>query len=306
MLGLLISVNTAKPQHHLKRTSMSVYPAPPSSFLVPIIHDLSSDPPLATLCAGYESGAWRGEALAEHVMEWLPEFSLSKDELDNLTPGTAVRLVKKAARLVYQTEKYGRRGEFGEIFLHIALRQLYGSIPAISKIYWKDSVNTTVKGFDAVHVVANGDFLELWLGEVKFYENGNKAITDVAGELVAHTKRDYLRNEFMLITNKLDSDSPYFNKLSLLLDPNTSLDNVFEALCIPILVTYDSDAVRDSNKSDESYKKKLSAEIETLQKKYNQEIPPGSFPIKVHLFFLPLHTKKLLIKLLDDLLKVLQ
>lgn len=283
-----------------------MYPAPPAPFLTPIIHDLTANPPIDTLCAGYEAGEWRGKGLAEHVMEWLPEFSLSADELRTFTPGTAVRLIKKAARLVYQTPKYGKRGEFGEILLHIALRQIYSSIPAISKIFWKDSINTTVKGFDAVHVVANGASLELWLGEVKFYEDGNSAIAAVADELIEHTKTDYLRNEFMLITNKLDSESPYFEKLSRLLDQNTSLDTVFDAACIPIFITYESNAVRGSTKSDDSYKANLMAEVESLQKKFCDKVPAGTLPIKVHLFILPLHTKTVLIQLLDELLKELQ
>lgn len=271
--------------------------------MTPIIHDFSANPPIDALCAGYESGEWRGRALAEHVMEWLPEFSLSADELRTFTPGTAVRLIKKAARLVYQTPKYGKRGEFGEILLHIALRQIYGSIPAISKIFWKDAVNSTVKGFDAVHVVANGTSLELWLGEVKFYEDGNRAINDVATELIDHTKTDYLRNEFMLITNKLDPTSPYFSKLSQLLDPNTSLDSVFDAACIPIFITYESDAIRSSKKTDDAYKTKLATEVSALQQKLANKFPDGSLPIRIHLFILPLHTKTVLIKILDELLK---
>jgi hypothetical protein len=280
-----------------------MYPEPPASFLIPIIHDLATNPPIAALCAGYEAGMWRGQALAEHVMEWLPEFSLSADELKTFTPGTAVRLIKKAARLVYQTEKYSKRGEFGEIFLHIALRQIYKSIPAISKIFWKDSVNTTVKGFDAVHVVATDVSLELWLGEVKFYADGKRAISDVATELAVHTGTDYLRNEFMLITNKLDKESPHYNKLSLLLDQNTSLDEVFDAACIPILITYESDAVRGSTRSDDNYKKNLIIEVASLQEKFSEKVPPGSLPIRLHLFILPIHTKKTLIKILDELLK---
>lgn len=283
-----------------------MYPTPPIPFLVPIIHDVAATPPIAALCAGYEAGEWRGKALAEHVMEWLPEFALSAEELKTFTPGTAVRLIKKAARLVYQTPKYGQRGEFGEIFLHIALRQIFGSIPAISKIYWKDSVNSTVKGFDAVHVIGNEDSLELWLGEVKFYEDGKRAISDVATELVEHTKIDYLRNEFMLISNKLDQESQYFPKLALLLDQNTSLDEVFDAACIPILITYDSDAVQSSNKSNAEYKEKLLSEVALLQEKFEEKVPSGSIPIKLHLFILPLHTKKTLIQILDELLKAWQ
>ena len=34
---------------------------------------------------------------------------------------------------------------------------------AISKVFFKDSPNDTVKGFDAVHVVESLDGLELWL-----------------------------------------------------------------------------------------------------------------------------------------------
>ncbi len=56
------------------------------------------------------------------------------------------RMTKKAAQIVYNTTKYGSRGEFGETLLHIAIRQIYQTIPAVSKIYYKSAVNETVKG----------------------------------------------------------------------------------------------------------------------------------------------------------------
>jgi len=285
---------------------MSSYPSPPVTFLEKIFEDITSIPPQITLCAGYESGNWRCDAFAEHLLEWLPEFALSLEELNSLSPGNALRFIRKASQLVYQTEKYGRRGEFGEILLHIAIRQIYNSIPAITKIYWKDSVNSTVKGFDSVHVVPNGELLELWLGEVKFYEDGKKAIKEVASEIIAHTKADYLRNEFLLITNKLDKQSPFYEKLSQLLDKNTSLDKIFSQTCIPILVTYDSNAIKVCSKSDDVYKTQLSVEIQNLQDEFNKKSPKGTIPIKLHLFFIPIHTKKEFIKILDSKLKGLQ
>ncbi len=60
------------------------FPAPPDPFLSVVISDLTLDPTLCTLCAGYEGGQWRSEDLAEHAMEWLPEFCLSADELSDL------------------------------------------------------------------------------------------------------------------------------------------------------------------------------------------------------------------------------
>ena len=58
-----------------------------------------------------------------------------------------------------------------------------------------------MKGFDAVHVVDTGASLELWLGEVKFYET-SQGDPDVVKELEAHTQQDYLRSEFAAIVTK--------------------------------------------------------------------------------------------------------
>lgn len=107
------------------------YPKPPEPFLEVKLHDLTTNPPVAALCAGYEGEKWRATQLAEHVMEWLPEFCLNAQEVKSLHSGNALRMIREAARRVYQTEKYKNRGEFGEIFLHIALRQIYNSIPAM-------------------------------------------------------------------------------------------------------------------------------------------------------------------------------
>ncbi len=247
------------------------YPEPPAPFLEVKIHKLDITPPISSLCAGYECGEWRSSQLAEHTMEWLPEFCLTASELKSLKPGNAFSMIKKAARMVYQTEKYKSRGEFGEIFLHMILRQIYKSIPAISKIYFKDSVNNTVKGFDAVHIVQINEKLELWLGEVKFYNNATDAIRDVIAEIQAHTKQDYLRNEKMLLTNKIDPDSSFHPTLSKLLDQNTSLDELFDCACIPILITYDSDTLKKHNKTTDDFNKELEKEVLAIRQKIEEK-----------------------------------
>ena len=82
--------------------------------------------------------------------------------------------MRQVVMSIYQSENFKSRGEFGELLLHAIIRETYNTIPAISKIYYKDGPNETVKGFDAVHVVVTDDTLELWLGEVKFYNNISK------------------------------------------------------------------------------------------------------------------------------------
>jgi hypothetical protein len=93
-------------------------------------------PSLCGLCVGYESGRWRSAQLAEHLIEWLPEFALTPSEWLSMRHANSVKLIRQAARIVFQSEKYQRRGEFGELFLHAAIRQVHDSLPAISKIYY--------------------------------------------------------------------------------------------------------------------------------------------------------------------------
>lgn len=125
----------------------------PSDFLATEFHDLEISPSATGLCVGYEDGNWRTEQLVNHAIEWLPEFALRTGEYLDTTNANVVERLRRAAQRVYTSKKYSRRGEFGELFLHIAIRQIFGSIPAISKIFYKTAENETVKGFDSVHVV---------------------------------------------------------------------------------------------------------------------------------------------------------
>lgn len=140
----------------------------PGKFLEVRGHWLKKAPGCSGLCVGYERGKWRAEQLADHAMEWLPEFALTAEECENIRHANAIDFIRRAAHNVYTSKKFEKRGEFGELFLHIAIRQVFDSLPAISKIYYKSANNDPVKGFDAVHVVGEVRDLELWIGEAKF------------------------------------------------------------------------------------------------------------------------------------------
>ncbi len=231
----------------------------------------------------------------------MPEFALSWQERQNFSDKTAVELLRRASKIIYQTEKYQKRGEFGELILLAVLEELFNTIPAIAKIYYKSSVNETVKGFDAVHVVVVDGTLELWLGEVKFYSDIKKAIYDVVKELSAHSSNGYLRNEFAFISNKIDKSWDHSENLLKLLDPNTSLDEVFDRTCIPVLLTYDSSITGEYENLKEKYRQIIEAEL----RKYNDTFLKSNLPkdLKIHLILLPLKSK---IELVDRLQKRLE
>lgn len=285
----------------------------PDNFLTLIFHKVNSFGDDLALCAGFERGEWRNDQFADHVMEWLPEFALNYSELNEIGHHNAIRMTKKAAKIVYQTEKYGSRGEFGEILLHIAIRQIYQTIPAVSKIYYKSAVNETVKGFDAVHVVKKDDDLELWIGETKFYKDIAKAIYDVSTEIVDHLKTDYLKSEFILIKNKIDPSWPEASSLKELLKENVSLDKVFQRACIPILLTYESAVVQSSSKDNSDYIDNICNEMSAAYIKMRAKLSTEyeacfaeTLPITVHVILIPLKEKKVLIAALDVRLKALQ
>ena len=276
----------------------------PTPFFDVKVNRLDLDPMLIGLCVGYEFGEWRYDALVDHLMEWMPEFCLTAKECSDINAGNMVPLMREAAKKLYTSQKFTNRGEFGELILHAALRQIFGSIPAISKIYFKSASNDTVKGFDAVHIVPNDDDIELWLGEVKFYKDLNAAIRDVVVELHEHLEKNYLRDEFMLIGGKVEDELPFASQLRRLLDPNVSLDQVFNRLVIPVLLTYESSTVESFDKVSDEYTEKFKEEIHSGYEKFVKKALPGN--VQINLFLVPLESKENLINKLDEKLRVWQ
>lgn len=104
---------------------------------------------------------------------------------------------------------YRRKGVFGEIVLHMLLKEFKNTIPLISKMYFKDSFSQEAKGFDAVHVSEDGS--TLWLGETKFYKNWETkgkvigGIEELVGDLKKHFTKNYFNEQFVVIKRGLKS-----------------------------------------------------------------------------------------------------
>ncbi|MEW4210698.1 DUF1837 domain-containing protein [Priestia megaterium] len=252
---------------------------------------------------GYECSEFRYEALVELLFEALPDFALTQREKDSLGASNVVRKMRRAAKLVYSSKKYERRGEFGEILLHVLMRDFFFTIPAISKLFYKDGANETVKGFDAVHIVPRPQGLELWLGEVKFYQDISSAITAVVKELDVHTGKDYLRSEFLFISNKVDESWGYAQEFKDLIDEKNSLDNIFQKIRIPVLLTYNSVAINSYDKACEEYKGSLIREMNIHHDKFRSNTLPE---VEILLMLVPLKDKVRLINELDNKLRVWQ
>ena len=262
-----------------------------------VVHDCNFD----GLNVGYEDGNWRFADFSEYLMEWLPEFALCTEEYRKIQGPNARKFLRRAAMRVYKTDESKKRGEIGELALHALLRELYHSVPAISKVYFKTAVNDTVKGFDAAHIVDNDGRLELWLGESKFYTNIHQAITSVVKELEDHSKTDYLKSEFVLIEDKVDSSWKEANTIHQLLSQRKSLDSIFNDLRFPVLLTYESPTVQSTSTITREFVDRLVSELQKHHLDFTNTLNNSPAQrLAVHLFLLPLADKEKLVKTFDE------
>ena len=276
----------------------------PAPFLEFRVERVEPPPTVIGACVGYELQAWRCTGLAKHLLQWLPEFALSYSECIGMDAGSAVRRIGEAAASIYSSDKYKRRGEFGEVLLHAILRQRYKSIPLISKIYFKDSPNDTAKGFDAVHVVEGANGLELWLGEAKFYGDIVKAMAEAVSSLEDHFRANFLKTEFVAIRRKIDPRQPVPDGVMQLFEPNVSLDTVIKSIHVPVLLTYNSATVAAHQEVSTEYVQAFEREILA----HGDTFAGKSLPqhVVVHLILVPLLEKEALVAEMHRCLKAAQ
>ena len=206
---------------------------------------------------------YRLENLVELLEKVIPEFAFGHHEGTSVGITDLVPKLREAACSIYQIDSFKRckeiyksgghvsdddaeksflqRGEFGELILHLLLRDFHNTVPLLSKIHFKDDRGSPVHGFDAVHV--QPDNKSLWLGESKIYVDGKKGVKALTDDVKTHFKGDYLRNEFAIISKKLKPfdnipDKEYWLNL---MDRNTRLQDIFDSVTIPLLCTYSSD-----------------------------------------------------------------
>lgn len=277
----------------------------PKPFLQIRYERLDLEPTLRAFCAGFEGGKWRADELAHHLFDWLPEFSLRSDEHPTQHNPLFWSNFRTAARRVYQAagKDTSKRGEIGEILLHIACRQTFDTYPTVSKVYYKSSAGETVKGFDLVHTrfIESEDELEIWLGEAKFYKDGKSAVKDAVKSIKAHVDAGFLKNEKLFVFSKVPKSTPGYEKIEWLMHVGTSTDEIVSRMVVPVLIAYESTAISDDDNDLEKYAAALKPEVEELNLLLESE---SSFAgITMHCFYVPMGQKSHVIAKFDQVLE---
>lgn len=196
------------------------------------------------------------DTFVEIVMNYLPEYAMGYD-FDSMTPLQIVPILREVAKSVIKIKKidkikqyldsetpykqwdsdilktYNSKGIFSELILHFILREIKGTIPLISKIYFKDTNAIEAHGFDAVHITDK----KLWLGETKFYTDGKQGIRELIEDLNKHFNHDYLKEQFVIIKRaiiKNELRDEWIEKLS----NATKLEEKIDMIIAPLLCIY--------------------------------------------------------------------
>ncbi|MBW3165160.1 HamA C-terminal domain-containing protein [Ferrimonas balearica] len=286
---------------------------------------------------------YRWSPLLNKIMQVVHEFSYGMHE-GNATKNTEtyIRLID-AAKSIYKVDhyqkvrqiiengdyvgddiedKYLRRGEFGELILHLLLRDNFGTIPLLSKIYFKDSLGHTVHGFDSVHIQPETD--SIWLGESKLYIDPKRGVAELIKDIDAHLKIDYLNEEFTLIAKKTrhldngninndvnfksDRHSKSAKEWTSWLMNSEKLKDKLKSVYIPLLCTYSCDIFsKYDDESDYNFIQEYQEQIEELKKFFDERLSnPLVAKVKIVLILFPVQCKIELVRGLHKKLTLLQ
>jgi len=291
-----------------------------------IITEHISEADLKTYFVGFDLGKYRWDQLIDKLMDAIVDFAFGYHE-GILANAYNRRKLKEAALAIYKIElynplnkehqkykdedeffekKYGRRGEFGELILHLLLRDFHGTICLLSKIHFKDADGVTVHGFDAVHI-HNGT-KTLWLGESKLHKSGKGGVEELVDDIKAHFEQDYLRREFALISKKKHSyknsaDIPDVDRWFKLIDEHNTLENVLNSVTIPLLCTYTSDVfTKHNSEKTQEFIKEYESEMRELKAHFDKNKAGKSIStnLNIILFLFPVPDKNTLIKKLHE------
>lgn len=261
---------------------------------------------------------------ANSLISTIPEYVFANYEDPNIPQNDAVEKLREAARSIYKIKDFdimrkwylekdksvkadidkmsaNRRGEFGELLLHLILRDFKGTIPLISKVYFKDSSSVPAHGFDAVHISPSEKIL--WLGESKFYVNAKNGLRELLDDLDKHFTRNYLNEQFVIIKKNLSNNSiPQRDEWIKNLSQCTALKDKIKLINIPLLCTYSHDIYEKfADFSDAQAITYHESNIRDLKKFFDDH---NSHPLKnqlnVILLLFPVRNKKELVTLLHE------
>lgn len=281
---------------------MSTYDVKPARFLEELDFNDELSIPSHVFCAGFELGKWRCIPYAKHLIEWLPDYALTEDELE-FHHGNAYTKLQQAAVRVYETRDHTKRGEAGEISLHAICRDFFDTIPISPRVFYKSTSNDVIKAFDMVHARCT-DSIEIWLGESKFYADPADAIKSAITSITEHLEAGFLESQKLLLGPQIPKGIPNYQEIRELFASQTSIDKLINSAVFVVGIFCENKSAKEAAKKTTEYVSAATEELIGLQDRLLKSDLHER--LRMLLIYVPLATKKGLADAFDEKLKGLQ
>lgn len=263
-----------------------------------------------TLCMvhDFEDGSWRLNDFLNYLWDNIAETALNNIERTALGARPS-SLLTAAAKNLRITDGDVAGGEIAEVLLYAIMRNYYGALPVVPKIYYKQNTNDYAKGADSVHIVIEDkDQFSLWLGEAKFYNSIEDTRLDSIVKSVHNTlSTEKIRKENSIIIgvsdlNTLDIPKDVTDKILSLLNRDVSIDKIKPLLHVPILILHECDLTAEATQLDEEYISAITDYyVDRVNAYYKKQINKCASDvhmyseIKFHLMIFPVPNKDMIV-----------
>ena len=264
---------------------------------------------LLSMVNDFEDGKWRYKKFQNFIWDNIAETSLSCKERQCLINNSHSLLTEAAKnlRLTDKEKDISRGSELAEIVLYGIMKNHYGALPVVPKIFYKQNSQDNAKGADSVHIVIDNNDFSLWFGEAKFYNSIEDArLSSIIESVDNSLKTDKLKKENSIITNVQDLDlmiqnSQLKENVKHALSNKSSIDSLKSKINIPIFILHECDLTKNQSLCSEEYKIKVleyhkeravsffKKQINSLKNTYLHE------EIKFHIILFPVPEKKVIV-----------
>ena len=214
----------------------------------------------------YENQIYRQDELFKLIRDAVPYFALTEDELKRYAEEMNFHEAQNNSWSRISQAQKNKKGDYGELLLFLLLSVHYKSQKFVTKVRLRSSVKMQVHGYDCAHFTVEGDDVCLWLGEAKFHQSFNTGFTDAISSLKDHCCHDFLKNEFSILQPNIEINRNHSDyKILENIFQGKSIDKI--KFKIPILLTYDCNAVKTNNDIDSKFILDMQAEIQKYYSK---------------------------------------
>ncbi len=228
----------------------------------------------------------------------LIEYSFSSKELQNSDDFNKLMPIAIYSRFHFNTKSNNKTkisyGFYGEVVLYSLLKAIYGINALVSRgFFYNPTERGETKGYDAYHIVASDNHIDLWFGEAKFYQKFDNAIKSVMENLEKALSDEYLKTNLWAIIKQEDRlENPPDSMIKLLDDikenPEIKINELIRkydmTLVYPILII--------CNSPEKEYRRCIQHFVNEIKFKYSSKSIFLSIPYKIFFIFMPIDDVK--------------